>query len=531
MTAHIPPHHRAVRPPLRPTVIALLGSAAVTGLAWAAALAAAPDSFRTPMAVGGGVAALALCAAVAVATAQAGRYRVLRERVEAHERAVARFVDTSVPRLVERLRGGASAETAIAAVERPDDTQTQRVLRTMAQEIARGEATKAAAMAACANAAGRMQALSTSMLASLREMEHRHADEDVLEDLLHLDHRTAQAGRLADSIAVLTGARSGRRWGKPIVMESILRGAMGRIGGYQRVRLHSAVGVAVAGHAAEGVMHALAELMDNAANFSPPNSEVHVYAEEVPAGVVITVEDSGLVMSEVALRRAERAVSSEALDLTTLSGTRLGLAVVGVLARKHGLSVSFRPSARGGTGALLMIPQDLITRPRADRIDGPDSSTTRPARTVRLRPSGDGTPASVREPAAGGAVALAAAGGRAAEAPAAPRPTAEHAPAGDGGDPAATGGLPQLNAAGLPKRRRGRTLAKAHPQGLDRPRDANQQTPSCAESGTRFSAFRQALQGQGRAQAPGPDQAATPAEPPTPSAPTAPTAQPEDDTP
>lgn len=212
-------------------------------------------------------------------------------------------------------------------------------------------------MAAAANAAGRMQALATGMLADLRDMEHRHADEDVLGDLLHLDHRTAQAGRLADSIAVLTGARSGRRWAKPIVMESILRGAMGRIGGYQRVRLHSTSDAAIAGHAAEGVMHALAELLDNAANFSPPTAEVHVYVEEVPSGIIITVEDSGLVMSEVQLRRAEQAVTAESLDLAGLSGTRLGLAVVGRLARKHGLTVSFRPSARGGTGALMMLPR------------------------------------------------------------------------------------------------------------------------------------------------------------------------------
>ena len=41
----------------------------------------------------------------------------------------------------------------------------------------------------------------------------------MLGDLLKLDHSTAQTGRLADSIAVLTGARSGRRWTKPIVME------------------------------------------------------------------------------------------------------------------------------------------------------------------------------------------------------------------------------------------------------------------------------------------------------------------------
>jgi hypothetical protein len=92
------------------------------------------------------------------------------------------------------------------------------------------------------------------MLADLREMEQRHGDEDVLAELLHLDHRTAQAGRIADSIAVLSGARSGRRRAKPIPVESILRGAMGRITGHQRIRLHSTTGLAVAGHAAVGMM-------------------------------------------------------------------------------------------------------------------------------------------------------------------------------------------------------------------------------------------------------------------------------------
>ncbi len=167
---------------------------------------------------------------------------------------------------------------------------------------------------------------------------------------------------------MLTGARSGRRWTKPIVMESILRGAMGRISAYQRVRAHSTSTVAVAGYAAEGVMHALAELMDNATSFSPPSEDVHVYVEEVHAGVVVTIEDSGLVMSPAALERAVRAVSSEPLDLTTLSGTRLGLAVVGCLARKHGLTVHFRPSARGGTGVVVMIPRQLITQPEQDAL-------------------------------------------------------------------------------------------------------------------------------------------------------------------
>ncbi|MGW3561867.1 sensor histidine kinase, partial [Streptomyces sp. NPDC000963] len=339
-----------------------------------------------------------------------------------------------------------------------------------------------AAMAAAANAAGRMQALATSMLADLREMEHRHADEDVLTDLLHLDHRTAQAGRLADSVAVLTGARSGRRWARPIVMESILRGAMGRIGGYQRVRLHSSSDAAVAGHAAEGVMHALAELMDNAANFSPPTAEVHVYVEEVPAGVIIAVEDSGLVMSDVQLRRAEAAVSAENQDLAGLSGTRLGLAVVGRLARKHGLTVSFRPSARGGTGALLMLPQELISHVPAET----------PAAPAALPPvAGRGLSAPVPDRAPAGAPSSAPAGARTEE------PEAVHESGTDrGAVDEGTGEHPQFGESGLPRRRRGRALAAAHPEGPDaapKPRAAAPRSGAAAGAASRFGSFRRAV--------------------------------------
>ena len=66
---------------------------------------------------------------------------------------------------------------------------------------------------------------------------------------------------------------------------------------------------------------------------------------------------------------AEAAVSaSEPLDLAKLSGTRLGLAVVGCLARKHHLHVFFRPSSRGGTGVVVRIPNQLISHPRDETL-------------------------------------------------------------------------------------------------------------------------------------------------------------------
>ncbi|MGW3246248.1 sensor histidine kinase [Streptomyces sp. NPDC001070] len=476
----IPARPREQRAPLMYVARALAVPLVVTVPVAVWLVAAAPRSLRVPGASASVAGILVLVCAVAVAAQERWRARRLTGEVAALRADAKRFAEEVLPAAADRIAAGESVDRALAAVREPLSGAQRRVLTLVADRVGTSESRRAAAMAVGANAAGRMQALATGMLADLRQMEHRHTDPAVLHDLLHLDHRTAQAGRLADSIAVLTGARSGRRWAKPIRMESILRGAMGRIAGYQRVRLHSTSEVAVVGHAAEGVMHALAELMDNAANFSPPTAEVHVYVEEVPAGAVITVEDSGLVMGEVALRRAQSAVAAASADLTGLSGTRLGLTVVGRLARKHGLTVSFRPSARGGTGAVMMIPQELLTVPRPGTDSGPDVAPVLPP----------------DEPAA---------------LPPAPAPAP--APASVVPDEEVDSAATELGESGLPKRRRGRTLAAA---GHDRPAAAPRTSGTggqgtAAERAARFSTFRSAVNGSSATgPAPAPDPVSAP---------------------
>ncbi|MGW8745310.1 ATP-binding protein [Streptomyces sp. NPDC055794] len=565
------------RPAPRTLVAVALPCAVVSALAVGGAVAAAPSSVRLPLGLGASAAAILLCVAVTVAVHAVRRERATRRLLDA-ARAEAGALAQERGRLSERarqererLRAEADREQAdlVAQADRErsglldgfDREREQlaagfeqeriRLAEQHAQEIARlteetgrlrsrldrARGERAAAVSATANAAGRMQALATGMLADLRAMEERHGDEDVLADLLHLDHRTAQAGRLADSVAVLTGARSGRRWARPIGMESILRGAMGRIAGYQRVRVHSASDAAVAGHAAEGVMHALAELLDNAANFSPPTAEVHVYVEAVPAGAIVSVEDSGLVMGDVQLRRAQQAVAGEAAGLGGLTGTRLGLAVVGRLSAKYGLKVSFRPSARGGTGVLMLIPQDILSGPGAsdgpaapavaapaERPHGSAPTATAPARepgpgaasaeAAPLPETASAEAASGREtgtaPAASSSEAGAASAApgtgtetapRAAEsgsAPGAPTPESGSAPAAS--EPPPTHDLADSEqddgVAGLPKRHRGRTLAAAErarataraaePRPAPAPDDAKVRA-------ARFSSFRQAV--------------------------------------
>ncbi|MGW3631575.1 ATP-binding protein [Streptomyces sp. NPDC005122] len=515
------------RPTLRATATAPLLTAALAALAVVGAVATAPNSAQVPVAWVTGTAAVLLCAAVAVATRAVRTAQLARRRLDTVSQDAGRLLQERArqaeefhqerTRLAEesardrtrtadaeareraRLTADFEAERQRLGAETAEEQRRSAELAAdgarLAQQVRQATSERAAAISATANAAGRMQALSTAMLADLRAMEEKHSDEEVLADLLHLDHRTAQAGRLADSVAVLTGARSGRRWARPIVMESILRGAMGRIGGYQRVRLHSSSDAAVAGHAAEGVMHALAELLDNAANFSPPTAEVHVYVEEVPAGVIVSVEDSGLVMGDVQLRRAERAVSGDGTELGGLTGTRLGLAVVGRLARKHGLKVSFRPSARGGTGVLVLIPQDLLSLPSAPAPAAPQAA---PAETPAPAPvsAEDRTVAAGDHPAAEQATSVSYAAARA---------TADLDP-----DPVPTHDSPRHEDAGpaadsLPKRRRGRTLAHAERSRARLAGQAPDPEPRATDSkvtAARFSSFRQAVRGTA------PDQAA-----------------------
>ncbi|MYU20695.1 ATP-binding protein [Streptomyces sp. SID8352] len=269
----------------------------------------------------------------------------------------------TLPGAVARLRDGTSAQHVLAELDWPQSGRLRALSDLFVRELAHSERRTAAAQAASAKSLSRVQAKAVSMLADLREMQDRHG-EDVLGDLLRLDHSTSQLGLITDRLAVLMGGRASRAWNKPIVMENILRGAVGRIAAYRRVRMHCSTRAAISGYAAEGVMHLLAELMDNAANFSPPIDEVHVYVEERTAGIVVTVEDSGLRMADAAMHHAEEAVSGRSTDLAQLQGTRLGLAVVGRLAAKYRIGVSYRPSSRGGTGVVVLLPPQLLAQQR-----------------------------------------------------------------------------------------------------------------------------------------------------------------------
>ncbi|MCB5183171.1 sensor histidine kinase, partial [Streptomyces antimicrobicus] len=366
--------------PTSPVIWAL--PPAATAVAVAVAVALVPASARTGVAWVGAVAFVAVALACGEAARRGKAVAALRATVAAQQAALARqeaetvhLAQTLLPDVVSRLRGGEFPEDVLAALERDDFHQPgltpefraahQAVLRSVLDAVVAEEDLRESAQRAFVNIARRVQAIVHQQAQELREMEDRHGrSPEVFGDLLRLDHGTALIGRLADSIAVLGGARPGRQWSKAVPLYSVLRGAMSRIIDYQRVELHSVSQVAVVGPAVEPLIHALAELLDNATRYSPPQTKVHLTAVDVNSGIAVEIEDGGVSMSEEARKRAERMLrqAQQGIDLTDLGETpRLGLAVVGRLSQAYDFQVSLRSSAYGGVRAVLVIPQALIT--------------------------------------------------------------------------------------------------------------------------------------------------------------------------
>ncbi|GAB3705443.1 sensor histidine kinase [Nocardiopsis oceani] len=478
--------------------------------------------------------ARAVTTQVASAERRAAEDRATRVEIEEE---VTDLADAGLPRIIHRIHedrptAAESLNREFHDIHEPVAHLRGRIL----DEILAAERRTATALVSAASSGARIQAHLTTLLAQLRELQDRYGDRsDIFSDLLLVDHNVSRTGRLADAFVVLAHGRSGRRWTRPIIMESILRGAMGRITAYRRVRLHFTSRVAVVGYAAEGVMQALAELMDNAANFSAHGTDVHVYVEEEDTGVAITVEDSGLGMRHRERRVAE-SVITEPRDLSTLPGSKTGLAVVGCLADKYGLTVSFRPSARGGIGVVVLIPPNLLTEPRMPkrrpRAASDSSAVGVFSGAVAGVPASSGEALAVTGETAPPAVTGESGVPAAADASAAVAPTDDHRPplprrdgtrtatgphqnpglpadagvqvtsgggthGNDGGDETATG---EGSSSGtvkkpvnLPRRRRGHTLAEAvreNPEQLFPTKRTPLASRAREQAPTRFAAFR-----------------------------------------
>ncbi len=234
------------------------------------------------------------------------------------------------------------------------------------------------------NLARRSQRLIDRLLEQLDELE-QDADDETLEKLFTADHLATRLRRNAEDLIVLSGAEPPRRWARPIPLMEVVRAAAQEVEQYQRIEVLPVDEVALAGHTVADVVHLMAELVENATSFSPPGTVVQIAGQPAAAGYVVEIEDRGLGMSDEELVEANRRLADPpAIDAAV--SQRLGLFVVGRLAKRNGIKVQLRHSWYGGVTALVLLPSALT-------IPSTDHERQLPGRTELLPPAGAPAPA------------------------------------------------------------------------------------------------------------------------------------------
>ncbi|MFD8598120.1 nitrate- and nitrite sensing domain-containing protein [Kitasatospora sp. NPDC059646] len=228
------------------------------------------------------------------------------------------------------------------------------------------------------NLARRSQVLLHRQLTLLDTMERRTEDPRELEDLFRLDHLTTRMRRHAEGLIILSGGSPGRAWRKPVRMVDVVRAAVGEVEDYARVIVRPFPGTGLLGSAVADVTHLIAELVENATVFSPPQTQVTVQGEVVAHGFCLEIDDRGLGLNEQHLAEVnQRLAVEQEFDLADTD--RLGLFVVSRLARRHGIRVHLRPSPYGGTSAVVLIPRELLADAAEMAPDGARPGTDEPA--------------------------------------------------------------------------------------------------------------------------------------------------------
>ncbi|MFJ2667528.1 nitrate- and nitrite sensing domain-containing protein [Nocardia fluminea] len=309
------------------------------------------------------VAGVAFGVAILLARSLMRRLRSLRDNT-------LESAEHTLPSIVQRLNDGqpVDVEAELILVDNGIDEigQVAAALKTAQHTAIMAAAAEARARGGInrvfLDIARRSQAVVYQQLAVLDIAEAKQNDPDHLELLFQLDHLATRARRNAENLLLLGGGQPGRRWRNPVSLQEIVRGAISETRDFTRVSAVRLPDVEVAGAVVADLIHLLAELIDNATTFSPPESPVSVHANLVGRGVVIEVEDQGL-----GIRLAERERLNDILHTPSdfqemaLAGHRqLGLFVIGQLAQRHGIAVSLLDSAYGGIKAVALVPENLL---------------------------------------------------------------------------------------------------------------------------------------------------------------------------
>ncbi|MEU0371064.1 nitrate- and nitrite sensing domain-containing protein [Streptomyces sp. NPDC006283] len=203
-------------------------------------------------------------------------------------------------------------------------------------------------------------------LGIIENLEEREQDPDRLATLFKLDHMATVMRRHSENLLVLAGTDHGHGHVGPVPLVDVLRAAVSEIERYERVVIQSLPPHAqVAGFAADDLSHLVAELLENATSFSPPDAQVELSGWLLESGeVMLSIQDAGIGMTAARIAevnaRLEDPETYESEPPAGREGEGLGLRVAALLAERHGVRIQLREHKQGGITAVVVVPKGLL---------------------------------------------------------------------------------------------------------------------------------------------------------------------------
>jgi anti-sigma regulatory factor (Ser/Thr protein kinase) len=212
----------------------------------------------------------------------------------------------------------------------------------------------------CSTLALRDLNLINSVLDELQEMYRNEVNPDLLGKLYRIDNLANLLRRNSENMLVLAGKGANDTGVGEASLVDLLRAAASPIRQYERIAFGRIVSAGIVGPAAADIVRVLAELLDNAANNSPPTTQVRASAHFTESGsVLLRIEDDGLGLSEEHLSSVNKRLA-RAPEFEPDAVAHMGLSVVARLAARHHLRVRLDKRTPTGTTSLVTIPAALV---------------------------------------------------------------------------------------------------------------------------------------------------------------------------
>ncbi|NBE80794.1 sensor histidine kinase [Micromonospora rubida] len=213
------------------------------------------------------------------------------------------------------------------------------------------------------NLARRSQTLVDRMIGELDAIERGEEDPKRLAQLFELDHLATRMRRNDENLLVLAGADSAVPRRDDALLIDVLRASQSEVEQYNRIEFGTVdTDISVAAHAVNDVVRLVAELLDNATRFSPPNTVVVADGRRIRDYVLIQVEDRGLGLTDEQLDSLNRRLAGPS-TVDVAAFRLMGLAVVSRLASRYGIRVELRRNVEGGTVAQVTLPSSTVVLP------------------------------------------------------------------------------------------------------------------------------------------------------------------------